>query len=565
MLPNSQKRLSLLVVLISCILFYLAGIEVGTPERDTARLLFGTEGISKELLDSIIEAREVVYAGYQQSNEGLNEKVLDESDISYLNFLRGYFLRSSMLDSQKVFGVLYMMKENRLNPTIFYDYGSAYLIPLGGYLYLLDKIGIIHLTSNIRYYINEPFELAKIIVMTRLFIVLTTFLSLLVLYFIARRLVSHYYALLAVILYGLSPLVVVYSHDVKPHLYSNLFFLLSIYFSFNLIDSDNKRNYLLAAFFAGLSFGSTVTSGFSLFFIFIIHGYKNWTINKRLGSVLLSFLDRSIILAVSCFLATFIISNPYFILDNANYINHIKSTNSTFYEFNGILVRILSTYTIVFYLFGVIVFPIMLLVIFFKKTPQLKILLTFFVLYFLLLSYFAIPRFYIQCIPLFALLSAITISNVNETIWFKPWVKKFILGLFAIQILVFVVIDFSIVNFYSNLGIYQKRVGWEIEKASGDPKTVYFIGGLVRERIPIINVNKVNLVKGNISIEKEKPNILISLGEEEKKLIEHMNGYRLQKEIDTTPFMVKRFNFIRRYVEENLDISMLKLSIFERI
>jgi hypothetical protein len=142
------------------------------------------------------------------------------------------------------------------NPDLF-QYGGAYLYPLGLYYFALAKLGVIEV-SSLDALLKSPHGLDRIFVTGRIFILIAFILSAWVLYRTFRLVADPWTATWAIGLYLFAPGSIMYSIMIKPHWYWLLWLSAALYvmtrgwvrghFAF--------RDEVLLGLFIGLSVGA---------------------------------------------------------------------------------------------------------------------------------------------------------------------------------------------------------------------------------------------------------------------------------------------------------------------
>ena len=277
-----------------------------------------------------------------------------------------------------------------------------YLYPLGIYLFTLDKLGIINAHSNILFYLLHPSENGKIITASRFFIVIFLLITLYIFYLLAIRYVPFNYAIMGLLLYGLSPLIVVYAHDIKPWIYTSLFLVLTIYF---------EKHIVLSSIFAGLTLGTMAPSGFIVLYPILLH--RSW---------------KKCFLALSICCGMFIITNPYYILSFKSVFWFQSSYHHDYFIPNTLLVSYFLKNWI--YMFGFIM-PFAFL------NFRHKRLTLMFILGLLVICQISLTRLAVTYIPIYVLLCIIAAHRWK--------ILRFVL---YIQIGVFIIINCCILHFY---------------------------------------------------------------------------------------------------------------------
>lgn len=134
-------------------------------------------------------------------------------------------------------------------------------------------------------------------------------LAILVVYAIGRRLHTNtWVAMLAALLYALSPTVNDTSHRVGPDVFAMFFLLVSVFFAVRLVDDPRWQNYVGAGLGAGLAFGSKYNAGVVLIACLVAHFLRwRWTQWQKLGW------------AFGAFALGFFLSTPFALFDFANF------------------------------------------------------------------------------------------------------------------------------------------------------------------------------------------------------------------------------------------------------
>jgi 4-amino-4-deoxy-L-arabinose transferase-like glycosyltransferase len=137
--------------------------------------------------------------------------------------------------------------------------------------------------------------------------------SVLAVYFLAKKLFSKNIGLLAAFFLAVNFRAVLNSHIGLPDTYNAFFLLLSLIFSYRIVEKPSVKNYLLSGIFLGLSF-STKYQIFAVFPFLTSHIYSSLYNKKNLFS-------RKIVLAGLTTIAVFILLNPYFWLHIENAVD----------------------------------------------------------------------------------------------------------------------------------------------------------------------------------------------------------------------------------------------------
>jgi hypothetical protein len=189
----------------------------------------------------------------------------------------------------------------------FYQYGGAWLYPLGGWYAALSKIGVIQ-RLPVAALLQNPEHMDDIYVWGRIFVLLSVSLAALVLFKTLLYVSTPATALLGAALFLVTPATITFSQVMKPHWYALLWInvaLLMIVQSFVARHMARTQEVLLGIAL-GLAVGASSTNGLFAAFawlamLFLIKG----------GTAPLRVLFSVPLIAV----VTFLITNPYVLLN----------------------------------------------------------------------------------------------------------------------------------------------------------------------------------------------------------------------------------------------------------
>lgn len=189
----------------------------------------------------------------------------------------------------------------------FYEYGGAYLYPLGAWYFALSKLGLIHV-APFEQMLKDPQAMDRVWIAGRAFILAAFALSALLLFLALAEIAPAGVALAALAIYLLCPASIMLSQVVKPHWYALLWVNGALLVMVRAFKRDRLplAGELSLAVCLGLAVGSALT--FAVFAILIWGALV--TLAAR-GTIRLTPLVRVPLLA----LVVFAIANPYYILD----------------------------------------------------------------------------------------------------------------------------------------------------------------------------------------------------------------------------------------------------------
>jgi len=323
-----KYKISLIILFLLFIFLHFYGINWGIPNSRVSSLIFkDIENIKKftpAMLNTYLEIREIqsYYGIPYPSNYQQKEKVIIKLDgdkrvsKELINSCRSYLIRSSGADEQRGIIALSKMTPSKLdfNPR-FYEYGGVYLYPMGAFFYLLSKLKILVLTSDMSFYFLHPEEMGKIYMYGRIFGATGAFISIIVFFWICKELFQDKRLIyLLTFFYGTSAGFVMWSHYLKPFSYGLLWFLSAIYFLIRFYKAKDTKWLYTASIFSGLSFGTLLTYGYIYWAVVIFILFFNKDIKWKIKNLIFTFI---------IFLGVFLITNPYVFLSHKEFLQEI--------------------------------------------------------------------------------------------------------------------------------------------------------------------------------------------------------------------------------------------------
>ena len=302
-----EEKWLFLIIILSFTLNVI-GIDWGTPSVERNRLYF----------DNKAEIRE--------SLSGVTPEKVKESNMEYKEELRGSRfnpVRSYHPDESQLIKGLSNMdpKKFDFNPHYLW-YGTLYYYFLGLALGIAWMVRLLKLTFDLPFFFLHPAELAKFYIIGRLVSAIFTTLTVLLVYFISRKLYNKKTGLIASLSLALVPLSVINSHYLSVDTTEMFFITLTFLLSLRILNSDRNKWYILAGICAGLACNIKYSGVLIVSVIPLVHflkGQRKWTdflscwINKK---VLVSYLSG---------IATLLILNPFLITSYGEVVWCIKA------------------------------------------------------------------------------------------------------------------------------------------------------------------------------------------------------------------------------------------------
>ncbi len=204
----------------------------------------------------------------------------------------------------------------------YYQYGGAWLYPLGGWFAFLNAVDLISV-AELNVMLENPDRMDSIYIWGRIFVLLSFFGSAILLYATLLRLTNPGVAAMILGIYLFCPASLIMSQTMKPHWYGLLWVNSALNVLVRAFQEDNLGNFrqiALAAFLA-LAVGSALT--FSLFAVFVWLALASYTFYKKSG-----YLCLFLIPGIS--IAFYVLLNPYIFLNMGNAVQEFEAASSWF-------------------------------------------------------------------------------------------------------------------------------------------------------------------------------------------------------------------------------------------
>jgi len=196
--------------------------------------------------------------------------------------------------------------EGKFDPH-FYQYGGAWLYPLGGWLFAAQKTGLLAL-GPLETMLDEPDRMDAVYAFGRAFVTIAVALAALPLFFALRMWTSFSVSILATAIFLFCPATIFYSLTLKPHWYALLWVNLAIY----LVSRGffKKQFSLSGEVFIGICVGFAVGSA-STYVFFAIFLWLALIFAVRQGCAGI----RSLFVVPLAAFASLVASNPFLFIN----------------------------------------------------------------------------------------------------------------------------------------------------------------------------------------------------------------------------------------------------------
>lgn len=286
-------------------------LQWGLPSRQIDPFLFGGEPAWRAPEFQI--ARDI--AARREREQGADvdlNPIAKPGAIIHLNathdqqaeIIRRYRLYSRQPDEMITFQALQRMdpKAGDLDPRL-YQYGGAYVYLVGAALGAAKVLGLVHLTGDAGYYLENPEAFGRFYVVARAISLVSGALALAGVYRLARTSGSRVAGWTAMLLTATMPVFISGALEAKPHLPSAALLMWSAVFAARYDALGRLADAVKLGLSAGLAFGFVLTG---------IAGLLHWPallIAARRGTR--ARTTRHLALALVCAALAYGITNPY--------------------------------------------------------------------------------------------------------------------------------------------------------------------------------------------------------------------------------------------------------------
>jgi hypothetical protein len=265
-----QDRTAIVLLLLLAVAVFSGGITWGLPSRDSDKYLFGNRPVwsGKEILALTgNRAGDDAHLGADVDRDPLlagdRKVVLNQTDAQRAEIVRRYRLYTYQPDEMVTMMALAQMRpgEFDFDPRL-YQYGGAWVYPIGGLLKICSILRIVPLTPDLAYYLDNPRAFGRFYVIARLYVVAWAIVGAWAVFALTRRLTrgSMLAACIACFAYVMMPVVVNMSHEAKPHLPGAVLMLLSVLAAIRYVRTAEAMWWLLASALAGLAVGMVLAA-----------------------------------------------------------------------------------------------------------------------------------------------------------------------------------------------------------------------------------------------------------------------------------------------------------------
>jgi len=263
-----QVRAALVVLLLLAVAVFAGGISWGLPSREADQFLFATRSAwtGKQIL-------EIAGPRIADANQGADidrdplvrlEKVtLNRTDAERARIVRRYRLFTNQPDEMVTLMALAQMRPGQgdFDPRL-YQYGGLWVYPVGALIRAAGTLRLLHVTSDLEYYLDHPEAFGRFYVIVRLYVVGWAIVGAWAVFALVRRWTrgSLRASCIACCCYIMLPAVVNMSHEAKPHLPGAVLMLLTVLAASKYVRTTELIWWLVSAVLAGLAVGMVLAA-----------------------------------------------------------------------------------------------------------------------------------------------------------------------------------------------------------------------------------------------------------------------------------------------------------------
>jgi len=214
------------------------------------------------------------------------------------------------IDADEVYSVMALARirpaQLQFDPH-YYQYGGAFLYPLGAYYFALSKLGVVSIGS-LDTMLSDPQRIDRIWIAGRAFILAITALAGLLLFFALRYVASPPVALAGLAIFYFCPATIMFSQVLKPHWYALLFANTALLLGARAAVKGtlSLRSQIVLGAALGLAVGSAITFGL---FAVLVWGGLVYLVATRRAPV------AALVLVPAVALVALLLTNPYYLLN----------------------------------------------------------------------------------------------------------------------------------------------------------------------------------------------------------------------------------------------------------
>ena len=298
----------------------LAGIDWGLPSADVTATLFSThspwDGQALARFDAErVDPNKGADVDRDPLPKSAGPTILNATDADRAAIARRYKLFSHQPDEMITFMALQQMSpaDRQFDPRL-YQYGGAWIYPVGGLLKIAASAGLIDLRADKAFYYDNPAAFGRFYVVARLYTAAAFVVTMVLAGMIVKRLGGDDFAAAAgSAVVGAMPVVFALAHEAKPHLAGTALILATALAGARWVKSDRWRDAMWCGALAGLAAGMVLSAVVAL----VIPLTMVVLPRPKFATIFNDSPYRRVLMfgaAIAAFVCVFAITNPYVVL-----------------------------------------------------------------------------------------------------------------------------------------------------------------------------------------------------------------------------------------------------------
>ena len=507
-----------IVIIISTLILY-SGYDWGLPSTERARIIFEDKS---EHYDSVASLE----ATYKAEKEKTGKKIYIDNYTEYVESM-SYEAAINMgiaryLTVPYAADDAFVLKAIKNLDPYKYDFDPNFYIYGGGLIYasalalkISELSGYVLLNQDIAFYLKNPEMMGRIYKVLRVLVLIFSVIGISFVYMYTVKNHGQVVAILSTILMLINPESMASSHAIEPHMYTLLFFALSLLYAYKYYMSNALTyDFIPAAIFAGFSIGTQASSMYIVVPVImsIFIAFRNKTESHH--------LIRDIAFYFIIVAAVVILINPYYVINIEGFIQDFYVGMENQVVNNSIKIYGWAPYQISMFLLLLFIASFLYSIFILRKKYVLfysGIVVPAIIIYFITGQ---IMQYIYPSIMVFSILSAVVLLDIYNRL-FQPFKRYFLVLVFFLMILspgvrsLYYAINYS----YDNRAYAGKWVKNNIDVNSSIgitfPPTNY-------DTVPF-NYKKYKLIDiDSIISNKDMPKYIITVN---KKLTENIKSY----------------------------------------
>lgn len=342
---NLIAAIALVLALLFSIICHFSYLDGRLPSSKKVLQVVGNSDEMQKWVPKMIEQRKRYYSmvnnlldknqPFQESYNQISRRwitppftIIPQETI--LDMMRNFIIGVNVSDEQHTMNAVSGLNPKKLDfvPGPLRHYGGFYYYTAGGFLMFGKLMGWLTLNPNVEYYFYHPEETSRMYQLIRAVGGVSVLATILLLFFMMNRFYNLKIAVLTILFFVVTPLMVPISHLTKAHLYGMFWTTMGLYFCGLILNNERNKNvfshYCWAGITLGLSAGIIITNLLTLMILILAELIRQeWDVKKVLR-------NRNFGIAVLLFLLAYGLTNFYVYTEFSQFQRLIAAMNEYF-------------------------------------------------------------------------------------------------------------------------------------------------------------------------------------------------------------------------------------------